>query len=145
MTGEVRAAGASRWNAPEVGDIAWCRFPQRPRDAAGQKPRPVLVLAVSVYEDAIMVLAAYGTSQKLDRLSSGEFAIRKIEHPAAYTLAGLSFDTKFDLKHTLELPWNDVFFGVPPDARHGQTPKLGSLHVGIMKAVEAAARAARRK
>jgi hypothetical protein len=34
---------------------------------------------------------AYGTSQKTDRLYSGEFRITKSEHPAAYASAGLSY------------------------------------------------------
>ena len=131
-------------NSPEPGDIVWCWFPQRPRDVPGPKPRPALVLTVTSHEDGIVVRVAYGTSQKLDRLTAGEFAIRKFAHPAAYALAGLSFDTKFDLKHTLEMPWNEHFFGVPPEARHGQNPKLGSLHIGMKKALEAAARAVKR-
>ena len=132
------------WNAPEPGDIVWCRFPQRPRDVPGLKPRPALVLTVTAHEDGVVVRVAYATSQKLDRLTAGEFAIRKLEHPAAYAMAGLSFDTKFDLKHTLEMPWNEHFFCVPPAARHGQNPKLGSLHIGMKKALEAAARAVKR-
>jgi hypothetical protein len=76
----------------------------------------------------IFVCVAYGTSQKTDRLYSGEFKISKSEHPAAYASAGLSYDTKFDLKNILELPFNDAYFSVPPHAPHGQTPKLGTLH-----------------
>lgn len=131
-------------NPPEPGDIVWCRFPQRPRDVPGPKPRPALILTVTAREDGVVVLVAYGTSQKLGRLTAGEFAIRKFDHPAAYALAGLSFDTKFDLKHTLEMPWNEHFFSVPPEARHGQHPKLGSLHIGMKKSLEAAARAVKR-
>ena len=132
------------WNTPEPGDIVWCRFPQRPRDVPGPKPRPALVLTVTEYEDGVVVRVAYGTSQKLDRVTSGEFAIRKLQHQAAYAMAGLSFDTKFDLKHTLDLPWNERFFAVQPEAHHGQHPKLGSLHIGMKKALEAAARAVKR-
>ena len=131
-------------NSPEPGDIVWCWFPQRPRDVPGPKPWPALVLTVTAHEDGIVVRVAYGTSQKLDRLSTGEFAIRKAEHLAAYALAGISFDTKFDLNHTLDMPWNERFFSVPPEARHGQSPKLGSLHIGMKKALEAAARAVKR-
>ncbi len=129
---------------PEPGDIVWCRFPQRPRDAPGPKARPALVLVVNQFQDGVTLQVAYGTSKKLDRLAAGEFAIRKVDHQAAFTAAGLSFDTKFDLRRTIELPWNDAFFSVPPTPRHGQHPKLGSLHIGMQKAVEAAVRAARR-
>ena len=76
---------------------------------------------------------AYGTSQKTDRLYSGEFRISKSEHAAAYTGAGLSYDTKFDLRKILELPFNDAYFSVPPHAPHGQTPKLGTLHPSMVR------------
>ena len=131
------------WPAPEPGDIVWCRFPERPRDKPGPKPRPALVLEVTQRTDGIEVKVAYGTSQKLGRLQAGEFAIRKLDTAAAYALAGLSFDTKFDLVKTLSLPWDDAFFAVPPDPRYGQIPKLGSLHSGMVKIVEAALRATR--
>ena len=131
------------WPAPEPGDIVWCRFPERPRDKPGPKPRPALVLEVTQRTDGIEVKVAYGTSQKLERLRAGEFAIRKLDTVAAYALAGLSFDTKFDLVKTLSLPWDDAFFAVPPDPRYGQIPKLGSLHSGMVKIVEAALRATR--
>ena len=129
------------WEHPEPGDIVWCRFPQRPRDVPGPKPRPALVVSVMEHEDGISVQVAYGTSQKLDHLMTGEFAIRKTANRAAYEMAGLSFDTKFDLRNIVELPWNDNFFGVPPNPSHGQTPRLGSLHMGMRKTFESAVRA----
>lgn len=88
------------------------------------------------------MLAGYGTSQKLNRLMTGEFVIRKLENSSAYALAGLSADTKFNLARTLELPWSGRYVGVPPNPRFGQTPKLGSLHVAMTRTVEAAWRAA---
>lgn len=132
------------WEQPDLGDIVWCRFPQRPRDVPGPKPRPALVISITEHEDGITVRVAYGTSQKTDRLISGEFAIRKTENKTAYAMAGLSYDTKFDLRNIVELPWKDSFFAVPPDPQYGQTPKLGSLHISMRKALEAAARAARK-
>jgi hypothetical protein len=131
------------WESPDPGDILWCCFPQRPRDIPGPKPRPALVVSVTEREDGIMVAVAYGTSQKVDRLTAGEFAIRKAENKAAYEIAGLSYDTKFDLRNIIELPWNDRFFAVPPNPAHGQTPKFGSLHIGMRRAFEAAAKAVR--
>ena len=104
------------WQAPEAGDIVWCRFPQRPRDKPGPKSRPALVVSVVEYDDGISVAVAYGTSKKLDRMLSGEFAIRKAAHSAAYAMAGLSFDTKFNLRNMVDLPWHEDFFGVAPDA-----------------------------
>lgn len=131
------------WPAPEPGDVVWCRFPERPRDKPGPKPRPALVLEVLHRADGIEVMVAYGTSQNLGRLQPGEFAIRKLDNDTAYALAGLSYDTKFDLARTLSLPWDGTFFAVPPDPKHGQLPKLGSLHSGMMKVFEAALRATR--
>jgi len=81
----------------------------------------------------IFVCVAYGTSQKTDLLYSGEFRISKSEHPAAYASAGLSYDTKFDLRNILELPFNEAYFSVPPHAPHGQTPKLGTLHPSMVR------------
>jgi len=129
------------WESPEPGDIVWCHFPQRPRDVPGPKPRPALVVAVTDYADGTTVTVVYGSSQKVDRLAAGEFAIRKAENKAAYEAAGLSYDTKFDLRNKVELPWNDSFFAVPPSPAHGRTPKLGSLHIGMTRALQAAAKA----
>lgn len=131
------------WEAPDLGDFVWCRFPQRPRDVPGPKPRPALVLAVTEHEDGVVVTVAYGTSQKVQQLAAGEFAIRKAENKAAYALAGLSYDTKFDLRSRVDLPWNDTFFAVPPNPAHGQTPKLGSMHIELERALKAAAKAIR--
>ena len=83
------------------------------------------------------------TSQKTDRLFSGEFRIGKSEHPAAYASAGLSYDTKFDLRSVLELPFNDAYFSVPPQAPHGQTPQLGTLHPSMVRIAATAFSAAR--
>ena len=131
------------WPAPEPGDIVWCRFPERPRDKPGPKPRPALVLRVADKTGGIEVTVAYGTSQGLTRMVAGEFAIRKQQNSAAYAFAGLSYDTKFNLVKALTLPWDAVFFAIAPDPKHGQTPKLGSLHPGMMKVAAAAMQAVR--
>jgi hypothetical protein len=93
-------------------------------------------------EGSVFVTVAYGTSQKTDRIYSGEFRITKSEHPAAYASAGLSYDTKFDLSKMLELPYNDGYFSVPPHAPYGQTPKLGTLHPSMVRIAAAAFAAA---
>lgn len=103
-----------------------------------------MALAVEEFEDEVLVTAAYGTSQKMDHLRSGEFALRKTEHPAAFDLSGLSLDTKFDLGNTHRLPWIELYFGVPPQPRFGQYPKLGTLHPSMLRAAEAALRAVQR-
>jgi hypothetical protein len=79
----------------------------------------------------------------VDRLRSGEFSILKERNPAAFALAGLAFDTKFDFKTVVELPWTEQFFKVAPRAPHGQTPTLGTLHPSLMRAAKAAHDAAR--
>lgn len=122
------------WSKPAAGDIVWCYFP-----TPNPKPRPVLVMSV-FEEDApnYEVRVAYGTSQKTNRLFSGEFAIRKMEHAAAFAAAGLSFDTKFDLREIEELPFNSNYFSPPPNPRFGNSPKLGILHPSMMQAAQAA-------
>lgn len=129
---------ASPWKPPVVGDILWCHFPELPEVDPGPKPRPALVAQVTIRDDGAVVAVVYGTSQRLDRLLAGEFAIRKAQNPAAFALAGLSFDTKFNFKQIVELPWTDAFFKVPPRAMHGQNPRLGTLHPSLMQTARAA-------
>ncbi|MCI4431452.1 MAG: hypothetical protein JHC40_20070 [Burkholderiales bacterium] len=128
----------SIWKPPSPGDIVWCWFPERPAAAPGPKPRPALVAAVVSQEDGVVVHVVYGTSQRVDHLKAGEFAITRAANPSAFTLAGLAFDTKFDFKVALALPWTDQFFKVAPRAPYGQTPKLGILHPSLMRAAKAA-------
>jgi hypothetical protein len=54
----------------------------------------------------------------------------------------LAYDTKFDFKTMVGLPWSERYFKVPPRSPHGNTPKLGTLHATVVRAVEAAYRAA---
>ena len=130
------------WAPPAAGDIVWCLFPELPDSNPGPKPRPALVLSVERREGGDVVRVAYGTSQKLNRLRTGEVAITQSQHPAAYALAGLAYDTKFDFNAIVELRWSDRYFKAPPKSRHGNNPKLGTLHVTVLRAVEAAYRAA---
>ena len=129
------------WAEPTAGEIVWCRFPDdiSPRP----KPRPALVLAV-FDDDAprFVVRVAYGTSQRTTALLRGEFAILRERNPVAYAAAGLSYDTKFDMRQTLDLPYSTDWFCVPPAAPHGQRPLLGTLHPSLVRALEAACRAA---
>ena len=125
------------WPEPTAGEIAWCNFPDNIHPKP--KPRPALIVASKKDDDGLFfVSVAYGTSQKINRLYSGEFRIVKSEHHAAYASAGLSFDTKFDLRNILELPFNDNFFSVPPHAPHGQNPKLGTLHPSMVRVAASA-------
>ena len=134
-----------RWfRAPRVGDIVWCRFPQDKLPKPGPKSRPALVLRVGEDQGHPIVEVAYGTSQKVDSLYAGEFVIAPSDQ-AAYEAVGLSYATKFNLVETFELDYNDTWFSVAPGAPYGQTPKLGVLHPSLMRRVEAAARAAKRR
>ena len=130
------------WAEPTAGDIVWCHFP----DNIGPRPKPRPALILTVFDDdapQFVVRVVYGTSQRTTTLRRGEFSILRERNAAAFFVAGLSYDTKFDLKQTLELPYNADWFSVPPAAPHGQTPKLGILHPSLMRALEAAFRAAK--
>ncbi len=134
-----------RWfPAPRAGDIVWCRFPQDKLPKPSPKPRPALVLSVGEDQGRPVVEVAYGTSQKTDSLYSGEFVISSSD-PVAYEASGLSYATKFNLAVTFELDFNDTWFAVAPGAPHGQTPKLGVLHPSLVRRVQAAAGAVKRK
>jgi hypothetical protein len=126
------------WKPPAPGDIVWCRFPELPDFNPGPKSRPALVPTVATREDGVVVHVVYGTSQRVDHLKTGEFSILKAHNAAAFALAGLAFETKFDFKVIVELPWTELFFKVAPRAPHGQTPKLGTLHPALMRAAKAA-------
>lgn len=130
------------WASPAPGDTLWCMFPEVPGTEPGPKPRPALGLRVETREDGTVVHVAYGTSQPVSKLKTGEVAITQEKHPAAYALAGLAYDTKFDLKVIVPLPWSDRYFKVPLRNRHGNTPKIGTLHATVLRAVAAAYRAA---
>jgi len=132
------------WTPPAPGDIVWCRFPNLPRRSPGPKPRPALVVTVTEREDGIAVVVAHGTSQRVSHLFAGEFAITRQGHSAAYASSGLSYDTKFALGQTIERPWNEDFFAIPPNAPHGQHPKLGVLHASMMRSAASASRAVKR-
>ena len=127
---------------PEPGDIVYCRFPRKGLPGPTPKPRPALVLTVGEIEGNPHVEVAYGTSQRTDRLHSGEFLIAPADGDV-YALAGLSYPTKFDLRSRKELPYDEDWFRVPPHAPHGQTPKLGVLHPALMRRAKAAFDAAR--
>ena len=75
-------------------------------------------------------------------MHSGEFTLSSTGNRAAYNMAGLSYDTKFDLKRAIDLPYTSEWFAVPPAAPHGQTPKLDTMHPFLMLALQATYRAA---
>lgn len=103
-----------------------------------QKPRPGLLL--EVYDDfapEYVVLVAYGTSQKISPLYSGEFSITP-QDGTAYAVSGLSYPTKFNLRKRVQLPFRSDYFDVAPGAPFRQQPKLGQLHASLVRRVAAA-------
>ena len=130
------------WRLPAPGDLVWCLFPEVPGMEPGPKPRPALVMSVERRDNGDVVSVVYGTSQNLTRLKTGEVAITQDRNPAAYALAGLAYDTKFDFKIVVDLPWTDRYFKVPPRSPHGNNPKIGTLHATILHAMEVGYRAA---
>lgn len=128
------------WGEPAAGEIVWCHFPDdiHPRP----KPRPALILAV-FDDDAphFTVRVAYGTSQRATTLHRDEFSIPRDRNSAAHAAAGLSYDTRFNIKQAIDLPCTTEWFSVPPAAPHGQSPRLGILHPSLVRAVKAAFRA----
>lgn len=127
---------------PKPGDIVWCRFPQHGALQPGPKPRPALVLQVGERSGALWVQVAYGTSQKVDKLFAGEFAITPRDGDA-YAMSGLSYPTKFNLASRFVLPFDEDWFAVAPGAPYGQTPRLGILHPSLMRRARAAMNAAK--
>jgi hypothetical protein len=121
------------WGQPLAGDIVWSYFPDELQKRPAEKPRPALIL--SVYDDdapQFGVFVAYGTSQRVRQLYGGESSIT-VADGDAYKAAGLSYDTKFNLRRSLDLPFNDEYFAVPPGAPYGQRPKLSVLHPALVK------------
>jgi hypothetical protein len=126
------------WYAmPAAGDIVYCRFPQEIVGKPGPKPRPALVLKVGECDGGCEVLVAYGTSQKVRELVSGEFAIFAEDSPA-FDKSGLSYPTKFSLRKTVTVPYNSLWFCPPPSPPGSQSPKLGELHATCSKKLQAA-------
>ena len=124
-----------------AGDIEWCHFPDHIHPRPKPRPALVLVLVLAMFDDdapKFHVKVAYGTSQRTTNLYKGELVILREQHGAAFEAAGLSFDTKFDMGQTLDLPYSTEWFSVPPAAPHGQTPRLGTLHPSLVRAAGAA-------
>jgi len=131
------------WQPPTVGDFVWCWFPQAPDTTLGPKARPALVVGVELRDDGVIVTLVYGTSQRVDRPKVGEFAIVRSRNPVAFALSGLAFDSKFDFRVIVDLPWREEFFKISPRPTYGQTPKMGTLHPLLVREVQAALNAAK--
>ena len=122
----------------------WCRFPHHGMGRPGPKPRAALVVDIGSIGSTPAVEVIYGTSQKLERLFAGEFAITPADG-AAFRESGLEYPTKFDAARSVFLPYDGNWFSVPPHAPHGQTPRLGVLHPSLMRRAQTAFDAAKRR
>jgi len=130
------------WKIPAPGDIVWYLFPEIPDIKPGPKPRPAIVLSVERREVGDQVSVIYGISRHLMRLKTGEVAITQAKNPAAYALAGLAYDIKFDFKVIVNLPWSDRYVKVPARNPYGNTSKIRTLHATSLRAIETAYQAA---
>lgn len=84
-----------------------------------------MVVKVEIFDDgAVDVEIAYGTSQRPRSLYPGEFLV-----PESDKDAGLSKDTKFDLRNIVRLPFNADWFAPSPNRRYGEHPKRGRLRI----------------
>ena len=126
------------WKIPAPGDIVWCLSPEIPDIKPGPKPRPAFVLSLERRDDGDQVSVVYDTSRHLMRLKTGELAITQAKNPAAYALTGLAYDTKFDFKMIVNLPWSDRYVKVPAGNPYGNTSKIRTLHATSLRAIETA-------
>ena len=130
------------WPEANAGEIVWCHFP----DDINPRPKSRPAMFLTVFEDdapQFHMQVANCTSQRTTSLHRREFSILQTRNPAGYEAAGPSFDTKFNLKQIIALPFTTDRFSVPLSAPHGQTPKLGTLHPSLVPAVQTAYRAAK--
>jgi len=127
------------WVEATAGDLVRYHVP----DDDHPRPNPRTALILLVFDDAprFTVRAAYGTRRRTTTRHRGELAILPDSNPVASHAAGLSDDTKFDLSQAVDLPFTTEWLSVPPAAPHGQTPKLGTLHPSLDRAVQPAFRA----
>jgi mRNA-degrading endonuclease toxin of MazEF toxin-antitoxin module len=113
------------FSSPKPGDIVECLFPQDKVPRPGPKPRPALVLDVETFEDGTSdVVVAYGTSQDTMNRYPGELTV-----DSKTSGAGLSRDTKFNLREAVKLPFTEEWFGIAPGKPFGDHPKRGALNL----------------
>ena len=112
------------WSPPKPGDIVQCRFPEETFAVPGPKERPALVAKVETRPGIVDVEVAYGTSQGIGDVRTGEFVVRKGDPDA-----GLQKDTKFDLCNIVALPFDTDWFVTDPARRFGEHPKRGRLNL----------------
>ena len=115
-------------------DLVYCHFPEEGALKPAPKPRPALILNVADDSDPQRVEVAYGTSQKTMQKYAGEFELTPRDGKV-FRRAGLTEESKFDLRRRVWLPYNDRWFTPKPASPPRKTPKLGTLDVNLNKTV----------
>jgi len=119
---------------PAPGDIVWCLFPEI-LGTPGPKKRPALVARVS--ESTHEVSVVYGTSQKTEKIYPTEILLAPSDK--GFSASGLSHPTKFDVAVMVQLPFDSEWFGAAPGEKiNSPVPKMGTLHISYMQAIEKA-------
>ena len=107
-------------------DLVFCHFPTEGALEPAPKPRPALVLNVADDSDPQRVEVAYGTSKKTTQKYAGEFELTPRDGKV-FQRAGLTEESKFDLRRRVWLPYNERWFTPKPASPLRKTPKLGAL------------------
>jgi hypothetical protein len=115
-------------------DLVYCHFPAEGALEPAPKPRPALILNIADKSEPQRVEVAYGTSQKTAQKYAGEFELTPRDGKV-FQLAGLTEESKFDLRRRVWLPYNDRWFAPKPANPPRTTPKLGTLDLNLNKSV----------
>ncbi len=116
-------------------DLVFCHFPTEGALEPAPKPRPALVLNVADDSDPQRVEVAYGTSKKTTQKYAGEFELAPRDGKV-FQRAGLTEESKFDLRRRVWLPYNERWFTPKPASPLRKTPKLGALDLNLNKSVQ---------
>jgi hypothetical protein len=81
------------------------------------------------------VEVAYGTSKKTMQKYAGEFELT-LRDGEVFRRAGLTEESKFDLRRCVWLPYNDRWFKPKPASPPKRTPKLGTLDLNLDRRVQ---------
>lgn len=134
--------------APTLGTFSWSYFPNQEEAEPGSvpvraKPRPALVVGLTVENGIPYVIVIPGTTKRTDEseLYPTEFVIRKTD--ADFPFTGLSHDTKFNFERKIQLPYSSEYFAIPkkkPGSKDAPTdPRLGILPYSYAEPLKKAA------
>lgn len=107
------------------GDILLSYFPyDEAPDDPGPKYHPVLVLAANRRVNPWQLFVAYGTSSDLQLKFAWQFIIPPLGDQSSAKRANRTRPTKFDLKRTVLLNYNEAWFARPSNMIY---PRMGEL------------------